>query len=549
LPPLAVLLALALPVLFVALDANSIWDANEAFYVETPRQMVLTGDYVVPTFNAEPRTNKPVLSYWVVAALYRVFGISVAVERFGIALGALGIVLAAFLVGRAVRSTTTGLLAALVVVTAPRFVFWARRIFIDIWITCFMALTLACFALAERFPQHRRALLVGMYVAIGLGTLTKGPMAFLLPGGVIFVWLLTERRLGDIRRLMLLPGAAIVLAIVAPWYVALYQQRGWDPIVEFWIGENVGRFTEAMVPDGRGPDFYLPVLLTDLFPWAPLVLVPLATIAMTFRRATAPAIDATGDAIRRLLWWWVVVIVGGFSLSETKQDLYIFPAVPAVAALVADLLERGWRQSPSRAAGGLFVGVCVVCLVLAAALVGLLGPAGGPWALAGVVPAAAALGGGGLAAGAAWLIGRHRMAIVLLAGAFVAFNYAAVVVVYPDLERFKPTPAIAAAFRDRAGPQAVLAHYRQSLPSLVYYADHPVIELPSLDAAVERLSTDPGGGEIWILMGDGDARLALARATSACEALRHPTILDLRLRQMLDGTPASSVVLLTNRCR
>ena len=62
------LLALSVLLLFLGLGANTIWDANEAFYVDTPRHMVESGDYINPQFNGEPRMNKPVLSYWVVAA-------------------------------------------------------------------------------------------------------------------------------------------------------------------------------------------------------------------------------------------------------------------------------------------------------------------------------------------------------------------------------------------------------------------------------------------------------------------------------------------------
>ena len=87
------LLWIALPVFLIFLGANSIWDANEAFYVETPRQMVLTGDYVTPMFNGAERLNKPVLSYWIVAGLYHLFGISVGVERIAIAIAGLAIVL------------------------------------------------------------------------------------------------------------------------------------------------------------------------------------------------------------------------------------------------------------------------------------------------------------------------------------------------------------------------------------------------------------------------------------------------------------------------
>ena len=62
---------------FVDLGGSSIWDANEAFYVETPREMMERGDYVSPTFNYQPRLNKPVLSYWIVA------GVLQGVRRLG----------------------------------------------------------------------------------------------------------------------------------------------------------------------------------------------------------------------------------------------------------------------------------------------------------------------------------------------------------------------------------------------------------------------------------------------------------------------------------
>ena len=84
----------------------SIWDANEAFYVETPREMMAAHDYINPSFNYLPRFNKPVLSYWIVAAFYKVFGVSVGVQRLPIALGALVIIGCAFVLGAARRDST-----------------------------------------------------------------------------------------------------------------------------------------------------------------------------------------------------------------------------------------------------------------------------------------------------------------------------------------------------------------------------------------------------------------------------------------------------------
>ena len=65
---------------------------------------------------------------------------------------------------------------------SPRLLMFSRRIFIDIYISMFMALTLLFFALAERYPARRRLFLVLMYVCVGLGVLTKGPDCGLAAG-------------------------------------------------------------------------------------------------------------------------------------------------------------------------------------------------------------------------------------------------------------------------------------------------------------------------------------------------------------------------------
>src|SRR3954471_21257238 len=146
------LLLAAIAVYFVALGNSAIWDANEAFYVETPREMIEAHDFVNPTFNYEPRLNKPVLSYWIVAGLYKAFGVSVAVQRFGIALGAMLILACAYVLARGSEPASpkprsgegrraAALWAAAGLAAAPRLVMFARRIFIDIWISAFMALT------------------------------------------------------------------------------------------------------------------------------------------------------------------------------------------------------------------------------------------------------------------------------------------------------------------------------------------------------------------------------------------------------------------------
>jgi 4-amino-4-deoxy-L-arabinose transferase-like glycosyltransferase len=534
------LLAAAVPVFLIALGANSIWDANEAFYVDTPRQMVRSGDYITPYFNGTERLNKPVLSYWIVAALYRLFGTTVGVERLGIALGALGIIAATFMVGRALGTTTTGAMAALVVATAPRVVMFSRRIFIDIWITFFTALTLAFFIMAERRPEHRRRYLLLMYVAIGLGVLTKGPVALVLPAVVAATWLTLERRWRDLRRMHVIAGTAIIVAIVAPWYVALFFRHGWEPIVSFFVGENVGRYTTSMAPDSRSLFFYVPVLFGDLFPWAPLLAIPLATA--WHRRAEGE--DASHASIRRLLWLWIVVFVGIFSLSQTKQDLYIFPIVPAVAALVADALARSGFGVTHRALRLLLGAVAVLVLASSPLIYRLFG--NGYYELTGATGAALVLGVGGAATLVLLVISRPAAAVLTLAATFIIFNYVFVTAVLPSMERLKPVVPLAAEIRARAAPGSRLGAFNLMLPSLVYYADRPVEVLDTVEQAA-AFYRDPAGA--WAIMDSREFDQLRAAVPNVCIAARRPrSMFEADLRDLLDGRPQPDVLLVTNRC-
>jgi 4-amino-4-deoxy-L-arabinose transferase-like glycosyltransferase len=547
---LRLLLIPAVALLFLGLGASTIWDANEAFYADTPRQMVLSGDYVNPIFNGEARMNKPVLSYWIVAGLYKVFGLSLAVERFGIALGALGILLAAYICGRALRSPLTGWLAVLIVATAPRFVMFSRRIFIDIWVTMFMGLSIGCFLLAETYPERRRLWLGLMYAAIGLGVLTKGPVALVFPAATIGVWLLVERRLRDIRTLWIVPGALIVLAINAPWWGAIYAQHGMEPLQAFWLGENFGRYTEPMQPGERDIWFYVPVVIGDLFPWSIFVMAGLGTGAAALwsrvRNADAAGAEAGAaiPAIKRFLIIWVALLVGVFSFSETKQDLYVFPIIPALAALAADAILTGVNRGGARLRAA-FVATAVLLLVGGAGIAMLFGFLAPTHHIAGANALGATLVAGGLVVIVMAFLKRAQAATLALAGTMVVANYIFVLVSLPAVEAFKPVLPMVRTIQERTRPgqPPVVAHYITSLPSLVYYLERPVEGYFDLQPLIERARTVP---EMYILMRPHEYAdfepAARAQSIERCIVLRQ-TLFEAKLKLVLQGRPWPEVYL------
>jgi 4-amino-4-deoxy-L-arabinose transferase-like glycosyltransferase len=546
---LLVLLVLALVPYFLGLGDSAIWDSNEAFYVETPREMREAGDFLNPSFNYQPRFNKPPLSYWIVAAFYAGLGESIEAERLAIALGALLLVGAAFGVGRAAFSTDAGVLAALALASAPRVVMFARRIFIDVYVTAFLGLVLLCFVLAECRPAHRRRYLALMYVAIGLAFMTKGPLAAVVPGLTILAYLLAYGRLADLRRLMLPTGALIVAAIVLPWYGAIYAEHGWVYIRRFFVEENLLRYT---APYGervaeRGPFFYVPVLLTDLFPWSLFAVAALGVHAWQGWRERREARRPDGtQRLPSLLVLWVVVIVGFFSLSQTKQDLYVFPAATALAALVGGLVARGVSGDTPWAtwvrAVGMLVGVLFA--VAGAGTLYLFSSPARVYAISGApaVAVVAMIGG----AGAAVLAARRRPAatIVTLAAAAIMVNWIFVLQALPSFRRYQPVPEMADRIRERAGAHARVGYYRMALPSLVYYLRRPVFEALEPDQMAEALSL----GETYCLIRAADYEAVRDSLPGPTCVLARGPIFDVKVGNVIARTPLPELLLVSNKC-
>jgi 4-amino-4-deoxy-L-arabinose transferase-like glycosyltransferase len=571
---LALLLAAAILPYFIDLGGSSIWDANEAFYVETPREMIERGDLVSPTFNYLPRLNKPVLSYWIVAGFYKVFGVSVAVQRLPIALGAVTLIFTAFFLARAgaepsgssqrSSATESALWAAAGLAVAPRLMMFGRRIFIDIYISMFMALTVLFFALAERYPGRRRLFLLLMYASVGLGVLTKGPVAAALPALVFGVYLVMNRELKRVREMMIPIGVIVVLAIAVPWYAALYQRYGWTYISSFFLGENVARYTEGFgVETRRGPSFYLPVVFSDSFPWS-LCLFGAAGLWVAewrarrampeSRLANGPFADTPGDAqlalrVRTLMWLWIIVIVGFFTFSAAKQDLYIFPIVPAVAALAGLFIALETPGGSVARPRSLQITAALIGLLLALAGAGTLyifQTAGKVYALDGAAFVGIAAATGGALALVLALTNRARAALAVVVLSLVTLNWAFVIRVLPSFERYKPVPPLSAAIRERFAEGDVVAHYNVALPSMVYYLRRHIDILFDQDAFLQLLR---GDRRVFAVLSESDyAQLQPVAGVATCVLDRRPTV-NIKLKAVLARDPLPEVLLISNRCQ
>ena len=347
------LLLLAALTFFAGLGRGAITDSDEAFYAESSREMVASGDWITPHYNYEPRFQKPVLYYWLTSATYLATGATEMGARLWAALAGVGLVLVTAACGRRWYDETTGLLAGAIVATNFGYFSIGRMSLPDLPLT--FCITLAIWAaLVSTLEQERspRKFVVLAALGLGLGFLMKGPVGIVIPLLVIVPVLMIERRSIGLNPPDLVIGFVIMLAVAMPWYLVMWMRHGNEYLQSFFVGDNFERFATDRFNDPRPWWFYLPVVAGGMLPWTPLALVWLGPITQLVRgRRSVGTID-----LRLMLWALLPLVFYSFSVG--KQPRYVLPVLPPLAILLAaSIVERtqewrgldGARSRPRRA--------------------------------------------------------------------------------------------------------------------------------------------------------------------------------------------------------
>ncbi|MEO1233684.1 MAG: hypothetical protein AAFZ18_32785, partial [Myxococcota bacterium] len=319
--------------------------------------------------------------------------------------------LGVFEIGRQLRDRLTGVLAALVLAASAQFIFIGKQSMVDMPLVACLTVGLALFCravfqtdrldrtaraplrtrgvaaagvLVATFPQYylilrelesglgqlaigaafllaaasagallgwgtRRACdLAGFYALAGYAALAKGPAALYVLGPLVLIYILFTFDLRILWRCWLIPGGLLFLLVAVPWFLTLSFFDGRDDegktfVARFWIHDTFNRLGRGVHGDRPTIGYYLEQLAYGMWPWS--ALAPFAIgFAARIKRAEV------GDARRRLLTFvliWAVWGYVGFSISKTGFHHYVFPAVPALAILIAYWL-RWVADAPER---------------------------------------------------------------------------------------------------------------------------------------------------------------------------------------------------------
>jgi len=529
------LLALCGVLFFWNLGALGLTDRDEGRNAEAGREMLETGDWISPTFNYEPRYAKPALVYWLMSASYKVFGVSAFAARFPSALFGTGLVLMLYLFLARLRDPITALLAALMLALNLQMIALNRMALTDSVLIFFTTLSLFAFWLGFQTTQARRHWLWICYLAMGLGTLAKGPVGFLVPLITVALYLSLTKQWGQFwQDGKPLAGIALCTVIALPWYTIMWWLHG-SEYTAAAQANTVGRFLKPMEGHSFGFLFYVPVLLLGFFPWSgwllfawpaayknwrearrqwrkmqarteelltstPLPPEPLLTDAEGLPHAPGPAphctLPLTAHPSDKLEWFaaaWIFATFVFFSLSSTRLPHYIGPLFPAAAILTALYWSRCVAEPATRGARASVHVVMWLGFLLAGALASV------PWIydtkIAGKLvkefPLATqvSMGSGPYIASTILLIGMglvgafglsdtRRRATFWAAGASLAGVVLVLMLfILPAVNRYFVSPpqelAYAAGVNLEPGEQLIV--YASTRPSMAFYARRKVL--------------------------------------------------------------------------
>lgn len=367
LPDAAVVVVTLIVFVGCIISPPSLMDDVDAAHGQLARNMLKTGDWVIPQLNGVAYMEKAPLPYWMIAVSYSIFGVHDWAARLPFALGAVLLCWVTFRYGRWAFSERAGMYAGLALATSVGLFLFTRILIPDVIMTLCVVLCFWSFQRAlnddgqELHPRRWAALLAA---SMAVGVMLKGLIAVVIPVGGLVLYLLFTRQVfqRDIwKRVHPLSGLLIFLLIAAPWHVLASLRM--PPYVDFtlhsapgeyhgffwfyFMNEHVLRFLGLRYPHDYNTvprvTFWLLNLLW-LFPWS-FYLIGAG-------RFSYRALGRAGDRASRtrlLAICWAAFLLLFFTFSTT-QEYYSMPIYPALALLLSSAMavEDRWTRLATR---------------------------------------------------------------------------------------------------------------------------------------------------------------------------------------------------------
>lgn len=339
------LFAAAVVLLFFGNSTMLVTDSVECNYALTAKEMALGGDWISPKIFGGYYFDKPVMTYWLMAIMYKIFGLTDFASRcaqslFGLA--SIGLICYA---GTKLYNEKTGFYAGLMLLSCVEFFLISKSVITDIVLFFFFSATLLFFYLGYR--DNKKLYWYLMYASSALAVLTKGPVGLALPGLIILLFMIANRDWRVVTRCHMVTGFMLFFAVCAPWYYAMWAIHGNTFIAMFLGIHNVLRATVSEHPRDNVIWYYTAVNTLALFPWT--ALAPVIAVKKWFNGERRPAEK------QMFLLIWTFTIFFFFQNMATKYITYTFPLLFPAFILLAHYVEEEEELLRSKVSFGFVV--------------------------------------------------------------------------------------------------------------------------------------------------------------------------------------------------
>lgn len=376
------LLTLVISLLFCTfLGSRALMVPDEGRYAEIPREMVISKDYLTPHLANLKYFEKPPLYYWITALPIKLFGANEWSLRFPTAmLGLIGCLFVYWL-ALTLYDRRTALLSAFILSSSTLYCTMSHFLSLDLPLTVFLTICMGCFILGTRAPPGKTRLcyFLCLYIFAALATLTKGLIGFILPGFVIFTWILCANEWRSLQSYYLFRGTLLFLLIAAPWHM-LMQLAHPEFFHYYFIEQHFLRYFTNYADRGQPAWFLTAAVVVGFFPWcwflmtSPLCLLtrlrlnaqnepvqrgqakPLATLIKKMK-ALFITLRKKDDQLFFILWALLVFLF--FNASNSLLLSYALPIMPPLAILTARYLSAFWENGYTSALNMAFLGIFI----------------------------------------------------------------------------------------------------------------------------------------------------------------------------------------------
>ena len=328
-------------VIFFRLGNLPLLQPDEGRNAEVAREMKESGAWLSPTYNNLTYLDKPAFYFKAVALSLAAFGNNETAARIPSAMFGLALLAMTFLFCRRAHGTRCAVMAVIIIATMPLYAVFSRTVIFDMTLAFFVSAAIFAGYWAEECEgKSRRNWYLSGALAAGLATLVKGPVGFLIPGLVLFVFHRIEGRRGVWKRFFAPLNLVVFFGVTLPWFIGLSLQHPDFPYYGL-IEESFHRFTTVKFHRTQPFYFYALIVAALFLPWS--FILPEAGVAAWKNKKLMTSAD-------RLCLVWSVVVVIFFSLSKSKLPGYILSTTVASGILLARIFERAMANPNGKAA-------------------------------------------------------------------------------------------------------------------------------------------------------------------------------------------------------